>query len=181
MEEDRTDLQNKTEEVHTLDAHIKKFRKSGAYLYLPRELVESDSFPFKDDDIVKLDVDSKGMTITARKPTESDLKEFVRSYLDDYLGGATTSAVQTTGAQFFQESNISMPQWWPSLTEYLDRNVPSKIAKGIKLAWEKQGKEEKAWTRRLQSFAEWLVGFVVTAVAGILIGWYMALHGFKVP
>jgi hypothetical protein len=36
---------------------VKEFAKSGAYLYLPARFVEDrEIFPFKDDDIVKLEV-----------------------------------------------------------------------------------------------------------------------------
>jgi len=35
---------------------IKRFKKSGAYLYLPARFVDSDLFPFEDDDVVKIEL-----------------------------------------------------------------------------------------------------------------------------
>lgn len=57
--------EEKEEIVELLFGRIKRFKKSGAYLYLPMRLVEDQSFPFKDDDIVKLEVaDGRRMIVS---------------------------------------------------------------------------------------------------------------------
>jgi len=45
--------------MRPLFGRIKKFKKSGAYLYLPERLVDSDDFIFKSDDVVKLRIDKQ--------------------------------------------------------------------------------------------------------------------------
>jgi len=51
-----------------LFGRIKKFQKSGAYLYLPSKLIEHDDFPFRDDDVVKLEIDKKNQAMTVSTP-----------------------------------------------------------------------------------------------------------------
>jgi len=53
-------------DMKRLFSRIKRFQKSGAYLYLPQKLVEDDRFPFKDDEVVKLVLDprNKEMIVT---------------------------------------------------------------------------------------------------------------------
>jgi hypothetical protein len=55
--------------MRPLFGRIKRFAKSGAYLYLPAKLVEdTELFPFKEDDIVKLEVDKKHQTMIVSIP-----------------------------------------------------------------------------------------------------------------
>ena len=57
--------------------------------------------------------------------------------------------------------------------------LPALIAKGIKIYEEEKEKRENTWPRRLQRYFKALVIIVATAVIGVLVGWYMALQGFK--
>jgi len=47
---------------------VKMFRKSGAYLYLAARLVEDDRFPFKDGEVVKVELDSENKRIVVSTP-----------------------------------------------------------------------------------------------------------------
>ena len=43
---------------------VKFYKKSGARLYLPEDLVRDPSFPFKDDDLVKIEMRKNSLTIS---------------------------------------------------------------------------------------------------------------------
>jgi len=45
-------------------SRIKYFKKSGARLYLPQNVLDDPNWPFKDGDIVKIDVGNPSITIS---------------------------------------------------------------------------------------------------------------------
>jgi len=47
---------------------VRKFKKSGGYCYLSAKLVDNDAFPFKDDSVVKIEVDDVGKRLTVSIP-----------------------------------------------------------------------------------------------------------------
>jgi hypothetical protein len=43
---------------------IRYYSKSGARLYIPQSLIDDPGFPFKDGDIVRIEVTNPGLTLT---------------------------------------------------------------------------------------------------------------------
>ena len=45
-------------------SQIKYYKKSGARLYIPQGVIENPDFPFKDGDIVKIEIGNPGVTLS---------------------------------------------------------------------------------------------------------------------
>lgn len=45
-------------------SQIKYYKKSGARLYIPQGVIENPAFPFKDGDIVKIEIGNPGVTLS---------------------------------------------------------------------------------------------------------------------
>jgi len=74
---------------------------------------------------------------------------------------------------FFQES---VPPSWGTLTK---DELPKKIAEGMRLYEDEKDGRENTWSRRLQRYAKEFLVVIATAVIGVLVGWYMAMYGFR--
>jgi hypothetical protein len=50
--------------MNTATTKIRRYAKSGARLYINQSLLDDPKFPFKDGDIVKIEVTNPGLTLT---------------------------------------------------------------------------------------------------------------------
>jgi len=117
------------------------------------------------------------MAEEAMRPLEYDRsyrrekhKRYKLATLDDFavfLFDVTRNAVHATGSDFFHESDIARPQWWPAFAEYFERKMPEKVIEAIRMAKQDEERRESAWPRKLRRFGSAIAWIVV----GIFIGW----------
>ena len=49
--------------VKTIVSRIKFYKKSGARLYIPESVLKDPEFPFRDDDLVKIEISNPGVLL----------------------------------------------------------------------------------------------------------------------
>ena len=79
---------------------LKHFKKSGARIYIPQSLLLSPSFPFADDDLVKIELGKNGVVVLSRPEwwemldweTMSKTYEMLPQEIKDKIRGSKESA-----------------------------------------------------------------------------------------
>jgi hypothetical protein len=100
----------------------------------------------------------------------------------------TASLVRASGSDFFRQYGTPEPPVWPRIADgvadkLMRDEMPGLIAEGVRrgyrLAVEDLEKKENTWAKKLWSVLKWVLGIGIGTVIGVLIAWYMGLHGFR--